>query len=98
MPALSMDKRCEQSDLPEAMCAHCRNDRLDPLLEDGAFLEPAPTRLVSSGRLYATHWTKAEFDSKRCPGGCDQPIFKGEQIGLVEGQWVCQSCAEGRVS
>lgn len=34
----------------------------------------------------------AEHDSK-CPG-CGEPIAEGDQIGRVDGDWVCESCVD----
>lgn len=31
--------------------------------------------------------------ASRCPD-CDGPILEGDDIGLVEGEWVCESCVE----
>lgn len=36
--------------------------------------------------------TVAEFESK-CPG-CGDLIYEGEDIHRVDGEWVCDSCAE----
>lgn len=34
----------------------------------------------------------AGFDS-RCPG-CGEQIWEGDEIGLVDGEWVCETCTE----
>lgn len=35
---------------------------------------------------------RAQFDS-RCPG-CGDQIHEGDLIRLVDGEWLCETCAE----
>jgi hypothetical protein len=35
---------------------------------------------------------EAEFGCK-CPG-CGEPIEPGDQIGVVDGEWICAECVD----
>jgi formylmethanofuran dehydrogenase subunit E len=35
---------------------------------------------------------EAKWD-KKCPG-CGESIYEGDKIGIVDGDWVCESCVD----
>jgi hypothetical protein len=77
------EQRCERSDLPVSMCAHCRGlDHVPTPIDDDPF--DAPSDL---GPTIA-----AKFDSE-C-GNCGDPIAVGEPITSAYEGWVHERCAE----
>jgi hypothetical protein len=74
------EERCERTDLPVSMCAHC--------------LGHADVIAQAEPRYYPTEsvpQTTAQFES-RCPY-CDGTIFPGDLIYRPQGIWVCEECS-----
>jgi uncharacterized protein with PIN domain len=82
------DARCERSDLPASMCAHCRG-HVEPVRRPRAPLVVPPLG-----------FTEARYEGW-C-GECGERIWKGEKIspafrrmpnGSDKTIWICEECA-----
>ena len=77
---MGSEARCDRSDLPVSMCAHCRGDRqvADP---------PASDRPAGYGPVFF-----ARFDG-RC-ADCGDQFVAGERIAALTdgGGYVCEDC------
>lgn len=73
------ERRCERTDLPASMCAHCRGH-----------LDPAAPADLGTGDLLSSF--PARYDG-RCDN-CDGPIREGDTIAaLVDGSgYACTRC------
>jgi len=77
------EERCERTDLPVSMCAHCLGHADD--------VTQAEPRHYPTGDTESIPCTTAQFES-RCPY-CEGTIFPGDPIYRPSGVWVCEECS-----
>jgi hypothetical protein len=74
----AVEARCEVTELPESMCAHCRPPAPEPP-------EPRDTSLFGP-------WFPAGHDGD-CDGECGSEIEEGDMIRSDgQGGWLCLVC------
>lgn len=57
----------------------------------GEQLEAVEERQAALRRLQEGIRVVKAQHAGRC-GGCDEPIHEGDEIGVVDGEWVCEAC------
>lgn len=76
---MTADPRCEPSDLPASMCAHCRG-------HDGG-------AAVTLHDVQVTHSIRARHPG-RCALDSTHAIAEGDWIGSTDQGWICATCVE----